>query len=324
MKSLSPLHRQGQRGLTLVELMVALVIGLVLTIAATVVYLSTASSSRVSQSVSDLGETGLFAIELLGREVKKAGFFPAQFSLPNQPLQPGAFSNTKDPGNAVFDQGVFGCEGANYDPSTRACGATVAGAPDSIVINYMATAEFGNDAVIGNHRDCNRQQVSGDGANAAAIAAGRPLYVSNRFGLIQTTYTSIDGTVVNTRSLACHGNGDEASTSPTPLLAGFDDLVIRYGVHSGVDQQTPDRYYSANEVGALPAVNGVTPWQRVSSVQLCMVVRTPDAVKQAEGATARTFRDCRGNDIALTNTDRTLLRRFERVIAVRNNLKAAL
>ena len=55
------------------------------------------------------------------------------------------------------------------------------------------------------------------------------------------------------------------------------------------------------------------------------VVRTPDAVRQAEAtAQARVFRDCRGADITLANTDRTLPRRFERVFAVRNNLRAAL
>ena len=316
---------KGQQGLTLIELMVALVIGLVITIAASMVYVTTTNSTRVTQSVSDLGETGQLALEILGREVKKAGFFPAQFSAKDQSLQPGSFENTKLPGNAVFNQGVFGCEGANYNPATQACEARVAGAPDGLVINYTATADFGDAAVIGNHRDCNRAPVSADAANGAALASGRPLYVSNRFGLIATTYTAANGSTVNTRSLACHGNGNEAATTLAPQLAGFDDLVIRYGVYGATaNQQTPDRYYTATEVSALPLAHDLTPWQRVTSVRVCLVVRTPDAVRQAEGATARTFRDCRGNDITLSNADRTLLRRFERVFAVRNNLKAAL
>ncbi|MCU0920207.1 MAG: PilW family protein [Burkholderiaceae bacterium] len=318
-------RRRVRHGLTLVELMVALVIGLLITVAATTVYLATASSSRVTQSVSDLGETGQLALEFLGREIKKAGFFPAQFSVDGQPLQPGSFVNTKAVGNGVFDQGVFGCEGANYNPGTKACDATVSGAPDGIVINYLASADFGDDAVIGNHRDCNRAKVSADADNAAAVAAGRPLFVSNRFGLVTTTYTAANGNTINTRSLACHGNGNEAATALTPQLAGFDDLVIRYGVYgAAANQQTPDRYYTASEVNALGLVDDLTPWQRVTSVHVCLVVRTPDAVRQAEGATARTFRDCRGNDITLSNSDRTLLRRFERVFAVRNNLRAAL
>lgn len=318
----SQYHRQ--QGLTLIELMVALVIGLVITIAASAVYIATVGSTRVTQSVSDLGETGQLALELLGREVKKAGFFPAQFSVNGQPLQPGSYGNTKAAGNAVFDQGVFGCEGANYNPATKACGAKVDGAPDGLVINYMATADFGDAAVIGNHRDCNRDVVSADTDNAAAVASGRPLFVSNRFGLVGTTYTAANGNAVNTRSLACHGNGNEAAAALTPLLAGFEDMVVRYGVYGTANQQTPDRFYSATQVNALGLVDSLTPWQRVTAVHVCLVVRTPDAVRQGEGTTARTFRDCRGTDITLSNNDRTLLRRFDRVFAVRNNLKASL
>jgi type IV pilus assembly protein PilW len=319
-----PRRLAGQRGLTVIELMVALVIGLVISIAASAIFLGTRTSSVSAQSVSDQNETGQLALDLLGREIKKAGFFPAQFGSETQPLLPGGFVNIKDATKAAFNQGVFGCQGAAFDPSSNTCAATTAGAPDGLVINYMSTPEFGDDAAVGNHRDCNRNPVSADPANAAALAADRPLFVSNRFSLVATSYTAPGGRTVNTRSLACHGNGDDAATAPTPHLAGVEDLVLTYGVWGTVNQQTPTRYYTATEVNALPVVDGLTAWQRVTSISVCLVVRTPDAVRQTEGATARTFTDCRGNDVTLTNTDRTLLKRFERVYAVRNNLKAAL
>lgn len=317
--------RHGQRGLTIIELMVALVVGLVISIVASAIYLGTRSASVATQSVSDQNETGQLALDLLGREIKKAGFFPAQFGSETQPLLPGSFINTKDGSKPAFDQGVFGCEGAPFDPSAKTCGAKVTGAPDGLVINYLSTPEFGDDAAVGNHRDCNRATASSDAANAANVAASRPLYVSNRFSLVTTTYTASSGRTINTFSLACHGNGDDGATDPTPHLAGVEDLVIGYGVWGTINQQTPTRYYTATEVGALPTVDGLTPWQRVTAMKVCLVVRTPDAVRQSEDAgQARVFRDCRGADITLANTDRTLLKRFERVFAVRNNLKAAL
>jgi type IV pilus assembly protein PilW len=321
---LLPHPRRAQKGLTLIELMVALVIGLVISFAATVVYLATSTSTRVTQSVSDLGETGQLALELLGREIRKAGFYPAQFSTSGQPLTSGSFSNTKDSTNAIFNAGVFGCDGATYNPSSKACNTKVSGVPDSLVINYMATADFGDSAVMGIHRDCNRVSVAVDAANAPAVAASRPLYVSNRFGLTATTYTSAAGNAISTKSLACHGNGNEAATTLTPHLAGVEDMFISYGVYGTSGQQTADRYYSATEVNGLPALDGLTAWQRVTAIRVCLVVRTPDPVRQGEGSTARTFRNCRGTDVTLTNTDRTLLRRFDRVFAVRNNLKTAL
>lgn len=319
-----PRGRTAQAGLTLVEMMVALVIGLAIVIAASVIYLATSKNTRETQSVSDLSETGQLALELLGREIKKAGFYPAQFSAAGQPLMPGAFSNTKDAANTIYNQGVFGCQGANFDPATKACGTSTAGEPDSLVINYLVTADFGDAAATGNHRDCNRATVSSDTANAPAVAASRPMFVSNRFGLVATSYVTANGVSVNTRSLACHGNGAESATTYTPHLAGIEDLVLTYGVYGTADQQTADRYYTATEVSALGVVADLTAWQRVTAIRVCLVVRTPDPVRQTEGSTARTFRDCRGNDVTLSNTDRTLRRRYERVFAVRNNIKGAL
>jgi type IV pilus assembly protein PilW len=325
MRPLRKVGVEGQRGLTVIELMVALVVGLVISIAASAIYLGTRSATVSSQSMSDQNETGQLALDLLGREIKKAGFFPAQFGSETQPLLPGGFVNIKEPGNLAFDQGVFGCRGAAFDPSGNSCGAPVDGAPDALVINYMSDPEFGDDAAVGNHRDCNRAQVSADPANAAAVAANRPLFVSNRFSLVDTSYTAASGRTVDTSSLACHGNGDEAAAAASPHLAGIEDLVLGYGVWGNTNQQTPNRYYNATEVAALPVVDGLTPWQRVSSIRVCLVVRTPEAVRQSEDSTtARVFTNCRGEDVTLSNTDRTLLKRFERVYAVRNNLKAAL
>ena len=325
-----PLHslhhgsHRSDRGLTVIELMVALVIGLVISIVASAVYLGTRSATVATQSVSDQNETGQLALDLLGREIKKAGFFPAQFGSAAQPLLPGSFVNTKDPTKPAFDQGVFGCEGAAFDPSGKVCGAAAAGAPDGLVINYMSAPEFGDDAAVGNHRDCNRATASSDAANAAAVAANRPLFVSNRFSLVSTSYTAASGRAIDTFSLACHGNGDDTAAAATPHLAGVEDLVLSYGVWGTSNQQTPNRYYTATEVGALPVVDGQTPWQRVSSIRVCLVVRTPDAVRLGEGSTARTFTNCRDVVETLADTDRTLKRRFERVFAARNNLKAAL
>jgi type IV pilus assembly protein PilW len=316
--------RRLQRGLTLVELMVALVVGLLVALAATAVYLSTTTTTRSTLSASELGETGQLALEAIGREIRRAGFYPAQVSTAAQPMLPGSYSNAKDAGNAIYNAGVFGCQGASFNPSTKACGATVAGAPDGLVVNYLASSDFGDAAVIGIHRDCNRAQVSNDPANAAAVAAGRPLFVSNRFGLVATSYTLANGASVSTRSLACHGNGAEGATTLTPHLAGIEDMVLSYGVYGTANQQTPDRFYTATEVAALGTVNGLTPWQRVTAVRVCLVARSAEAVRQAEGATARTFRNCRGVDVTLTNSNRTMLRRFESVFAVRNNLRAAL
>ncbi|MBX9794965.1 MAG: prepilin-type N-terminal cleavage/methylation domain-containing protein, partial [Burkholderiaceae bacterium] len=113
-----------QYGMTLIELMVGLVIGIVLSLAAASLYLATRESSRTSQSISDINETGKIALEMIGREIQKAGFYPAQFgqNVKSQEAIYGVYYNAKDSTKIAFNTGLFGCSGANYNPVTKACG----------------------------------------------------------------------------------------------------------------------------------------------------------------------------------------------------------
>jgi type IV pilus assembly protein PilW len=315
--------RQSQRGLTLVELLVGLAIGLVISLAAAALYLASNESSRSVKAFTDINETGKLALDTIGRELQKAGFFPAQYRSPPSDNVMGSFHNPKEPANAIFNYGLFGCDGGSYDPAAKACTATVAGAPDGLVINYFATPEFGAGSLLGNSNDCNRKPVSGDAANAVLAAASQPMYVSNRYGLKTVTFDSVvtaagTTTKIETKALACHGNGEEAADAQAHF-AGIEDMTIRYGVHSGAASQSPEKLYTAAEVTALPVAGGLQPWQRVTAVKICIVVRSLENARTEEKTgSERTYRDCRGNDVKMT--DRLLYKRFERVYAVRNHL----
>lgn len=327
-------HRAArQRGLTLIELMVGLVIGIVLSLAAASLYLATRESSRTSQSISDINETGKIALEMIGREIQKAGFYPAQFGQDVVTADQfyGTYFNSKDASKVAFNTGLFGCAGANYNPTTKACGATVAGQPDSIIINYFATPEFGSDSLLGNANDCNRNPVTGDSANDLREADGLPLFVSNRFSIVDTaSYVDSDKNTVSVNSLGCHGNGDEAETTAQPALEGIEDMVIRYGIYAGdgdpaVAGKSPTSFMTATEVNLQDAtgpVGGRTAWQRVTAVSICIVVRSLASSRQEDKAgDVRTYRNCRDDDpVELPAGSRFIYKSFERVYAVRNNL----
>ncbi|MBP6268922.1 MAG: PilW family protein [Rhizobacter sp.] len=321
-----------QRGMTLVELMVGLVIGIVLSLAAAALYLATREASRTTQSISDINETGKIALEMIGREVQKAGFYPAQYGQDTTTADQfyGVYYNAKDSTKVAFNTGLFGCAGANYNPATKACDATVAGQPDSIIVNYFATPEFGADSLLGNANDCNRLPVSGDAVNAASVAASQPLYVSNRFGIVNTdSYVDSDKNTVTVNSLGCHGNGDEAG-SAQPALEGIEDMVIRYGIYAGDGDaaaagKSPTSFMTATEVNQVDVagpVGGRTAWQRVTAVSICIVVRSLANSRQEDKAgDVRTYRNCRDADpVELPAGSRYIYKSFERVYAVRNNL----
>lgn len=322
-------HVQSQQGVTLVELMVGLTIGLVLSLAASSIYLATTETSRATKAHGDINETGKLALDMVGREIEKAGFYPAQYPTDAATDKVnGQYTNTKAPGpTSIYNAGLYGCDGAHYDASVGgACEATTAGKPDGIIINYFATEEFGASSYLGNSNDCNRKPASGDAANAARVTAKLPIFVSNRFGLVDSNYTDPDGNALKAHSLACHGNGAEANTTLQPLLMGVEDLVFRYGVYAagGTDTtvQSPDQFLTAAQVNALTSISGLSPWQRVSAVKVCMLVRSLQNAR-TEDAT-RTYVDCRGNSKTQPVTDHTVYKRFERVYAVRNNLTGTL
>jgi len=308
--------------------MVALAIGMVISLAAAVLYLGVRQTARAAQSISDINQTGKLALEVVGRELEKAGFYPADFpSTASQGGQMGTYINVENPSavaarKLVFDQGLFGCNGARFDPGSSSCAVPTdetGSVPDSIVINYFATPEFGAAALIGNGNDCNRNPVSNDTANSTRT--GLPLFVSNRFALVAQTLAGPDGPV-STHTLSCHGNGNQAGDYQ-PLLDGIDDMVIGYGVYPSTGStQSPARFYAADTLKA-------ADWKRVSAVRLCFIVRSIDssARLQDKAGHARSKPSCRDGmttpataPTALAADDHYLYRKFEQVFAVRNNL----
>lgn len=63
-----------QRGLTIIELMIALTVGLLLTAGAGQIYLSSKQTFIFGDSLSRLSEEGQFALELMAKDIRLAGF----------------------------------------------------------------------------------------------------------------------------------------------------------------------------------------------------------------------------------------------------------
>lgn len=63
-----------QRGLSLVELMIAITLGLILMTGVTQLFISSKETYQTQQASSRVQETGRLAVELLGRDIRMAGF----------------------------------------------------------------------------------------------------------------------------------------------------------------------------------------------------------------------------------------------------------
>lgn len=359
-----------QAGLTLIELMVAMAISLIIVVAAAYVYITSRESQRAIDRTSGSLETGAFVVQMLGREIMNAGFYPATAApLSSEPTQRGMYDTyaplPSDPRQitdwadpsigwppAAFVSSIYGCDGGKLNVADSTCDPVDSAAADTLVINYFTSDALGNGA--GRRTDCTGADVAdevpakGDPSNIErkkniggsppatphtginpALPPQLPVFVSNRYTLANTKI-SIDRGDINTKSLACSGNGKSPhgtpdSTAYQPIIHGVAELQFTYGVYSGEDSLTPARFYTATEVNALGTLtlNGLVlnPWQRVTAVRVCVLTKTlggKTRIADKSGA-ARKYLDCSDVEKEQPNGD-TITRNVE-VFGLRNGLK---
>ena len=134
---LNPPLRRGQLGLTLVELMISMVIGLVALAALLVVYLGSRAAYVSSDSLARVQESGRFAVEFIAQEARMSGFMgcrsrnlsDADQSLINITNPPVAFSGSRD---AI--RGFDGSNAASISLWTNLTPIARVGASDVITI----------------------------------------------------------------------------------------------------------------------------------------------------------------------------------------------
>lgn len=126
-----PQHRR-QLGLTLVEIMVSLTIGLIVLAAIGSVYLGSRQTYRVQEDNARLQEAGRYALEVIGRSVRQAG---ADSEMNFNPV-----TGTPECNVAGVCVPVAGANGA-------------AAAPDTLIVQFYAGREELNAGAWGT-RDC--------------------------------------------------------------------------------------------------------------------------------------------------------------------------
>jgi type IV pilus assembly protein PilW len=210
-----------QRGVTLIELMVSVTIGLLVVAGAGAIYLYASQTQRVLSERQNMFEGAKVALDIIGRDLENAGYYPAD----NSPTKPSALTvkvvGYGNPCNnprhdtvslcdfanpEAFNSPVYGCSGQKLVRSgsgssvTYSCGAltgVTATNADSLVVNY-----FTNDAeslTSGQRSDCQGQDVVKDAINSrngvtptAGATAADPPTNPNRltYSLDYSTYNT--------------------------------------------------------------------------------------------------------------------------------------
>ncbi len=131
-----------QKGFSIVELMIAMVLGLLLMAGVTKVYLSTKGTYNLSENLSRLQENARFAMHYLTQDARMAGFIPCRLS--------GNMANALYSAENYFDffnQSIIGYEGgvSTFDSGFPSVGTSpgdrVAGT-DAVVILRGGTEQY--------------------------------------------------------------------------------------------------------------------------------------------------------------------------------------
>lgn len=318
--------RRAQQGLTLVELLVAVAINLVVVLVAAYLYLNGRSTQQAVEERAAMFENGQLALELLGKDIGNAGYYPAHMHEPDATLAVnlGRYVNPA-PAVAAFNAGVFGCASGRLWNGVCQAADNKAFKGDGLVLNYFT--EDAMNLAAGARADCQGSSVDNDVAINTAARAGagyqspnlppaNPLFVSNRYTLRTMNYETESGRPIVTFGLACHGNG---STGYQVLVPGIEQLRVRYGLRDASAARAT-QYADATAVGQAQAVmvrdEPLVGWQRVVSVQVCVVARSLTETR-FKGAGDETRLDCDGQTLPNDGVQR---RRFMQVFAVKNRL----
>lgn len=254
-----PQRRSG--GFSLIELLIAVTLGLLLLVAVSSIFLGSRRSFRTGEGVAQVQESGRFANLLIAPVVRQAGYLPDPVQVQ---LDPTATYRTSLNKTAVFGfentqpaAGVY----ANFTPSS----ADYVPGTDVLVIAFVGknptvpVADSPLKTCLGDDVDDTHMAVNIFYIGQPAGALTPSLYCSTNIGLI-TDNANVAGVM---RS--------------EPLVQGITDMQITYGIDTNADFSSTNRYVAAD---------AVTDWTLVSSVRIRFTVDSADAVERGRADTS--------------------------------------
>jgi type IV pilus assembly protein PilW len=296
-------RRGRQAGFSLIELMIAMVIGLVIIGAMFAAYVGSGLSSRNTRAMSQITEDASIALNVMRSAIAATGYI-----VPTGSDITGFLGVTGNGRNNTLS----GCnnEFSNPDAALGSLECAEGDGPHAIAVSYEADAQNSAVNAAGLPLDCLGNTVPDDGG-------ARPAY--QRF-------------FVQEGALHCLGPGNAGSQA---LVDNVVDVKIEYGVGcdpSGAAPACVDqggvaakdqggrvvRYMDAAEIrDAVGTPDELFRW--VMSVRLCVTVASTDNVLDA----VTQYVNCEGNKVNPPggSDDRRMYRSFTSTIVLHNRLE---
>ena len=214
--------RARQKGLSLIELMISVTIGLILAAGIMQIFISNKQTYRLQEGLSRLQENGRFAIELLAKDLRMAGYY-------------GCWTDATTLVNTLNDSGT-----TPYDFNVGLDGADNAGINNSDTL--IVRGAYGNGISLTDTMPNTSADLQSQPSAPPPLATGDIVAVSDCSGAAVfqiTDYTDADGNIVHSAGAGSPGN----STS---------DLGSRFGPDASVFRIQTVQYYLAADADGEP------------------------------------------------------------------------
>lgn len=304
-------HTPGafQQGMTLIELLVAMVVSLVVVMAAVAALTVARRGFTTVDAASQIRDNGRFVQDLINRLGVQVGFQDVRYvTLP--------ISN-----EATVDQdpppGVFGFNNATSsasDPWNTGVPRSGTNGSDILILRYQAVETFPGSGVT------DKSMIDCDGSVVSAAPSNR---ADRSVSVIHLKTDSNGGS-----SLMCTTRNPTTGTfDAQPIVGGVETFQVLYGVDGvtagaaptagAADPVRPDSYLRADQLSVTG--NDVATranWRRVRSIRIGMVLQgPPNSAQVAESTTdyypfgkAKTASGADGSGMASVNDVGTVYR----------------
>ena len=269
----------AQRGVTLIELMVGIAIGLlVVAVAMGALMVSRGVTGTVSDA-SGIQQQGAYAMRLFGQQLRQAGSLrlnrnPGTVVAAELYLAPVAFETKATSATPLY----------SFDATKSEQIISGTAAPVTLVVGYRRYTEptFISATDVSPSRNC----------------LGGPADSSNHERLESTFWVS------SKNELRCAGNPNPALASPPtdtdgqPVLQNVANFQVRYLVQNNT---------AGNPTLSQVDASGVTNWAQVQAVEVCLVLYGAEAMDLPAGSN---YTDCDGTAVDMSTLTSVRARRM--------------
>ena len=269
------------RGLGLIEILIAMAIGLFLSATAGVIFINGRDTYSVQDNMGSLQENGRYAIDLIARDLRRAGFWNGVYMLANvtgsenKAAPDGTCAAGTTNWGRMIERRIYGLNdtATGYD----CIGSTEHLRGDVLVVRYASpakTAAFSANTLYLRGSPSIGRVFSG--ANAAGDAneitgvgteATRTSPLTAHAYYVGSTANSCEGSAIPGlywKTLSAAGLPDTEE-----LVVGVEHLQIEYAVDTG-DDGTIDQYLDANTI----ETDGTYEWNQVLAAHIWVLVRS--------------------------------------------------